>query len=757
MPLRVVDPEGKPVAGARILYDRDVADVGLLPDVLLERLSATTGADGWANLSAFSPEDVAGVTIESKAFGTQRLKTDPKAKGEQTLTLGAVGRLSGRIMVEAPEKADGLRVWGMTRTGLAYGETGPVGHFEVATDTEGRFEVPALVAGSVMVVILNSEKHPNLIRDRSREKPVVVVAGKLAEVEIAMKAGVLVRGVLRERGSRRPLAGAMVRFSTTGGNIRVGHSVRTDRSGQFKSFFLPDDLKISLTLGDAGPYVLAQESPISLGMLMLVAPIKETSPQEPPIKREAPPAPPIKSDTPLVAGDELDAGVVEVVHGVSVRGVVRDEQGKPVASAAIGGWASSNGRSVFSPLATRAPLSDARGEFVMENLVPGRSVEVTARLGEAATATPTVVIPGETRDVTLVVSPANTVSLGGRVVNEYGKPIANARVGVRSRWKTSTGAEVRETPYVLHAASKIVTDAEGRFQIPRTLSRHAQHQAEALAPGRGPNTTVWFASTTPTFFDLPLFPTYPPEQSQIWADRDAGWAANNIGDYAEAEVKFRSALKGASEKKISDPLLLAWLHEGLGYVLFNRGQISDAERERRIVLELREKALPADHAETVKAMRWLASACMRQEKYDEAEKLLGRASAIMERRSSTDHPEFGWTLFDTGHLAILRGQNADAVPLLERACRVLETAFGSDNPDLIDYLDNLGYALAELERFEEAEAIDRRALKLAETVDGMGGPKTANALARLLFVLRKQGKDAEADELEARPRRVPDR
>jgi tetratricopeptide (TPR) repeat protein len=767
--LRVVDPDGAPVAGAKIVHGRGNTGLASLAESVVDRLSVATGPDGRVNLSPFSPEDVTYVTIVSKAFGSQIYGTDPTAKGEQTLTLRAVGRLSGRVVVKAPEKADGLNVMGMTVSGPTNGASRIAGLYEATVNSDGRFEVPALAVGPLTIVV--SEGRANLLQDRSQPKPVQVVAGKLAEVEVEMKAGVPVRGVLRERGSQRPIMGATVRLDANGNSFLFA---RTDRSGRFKGFILPGNLH--MTLLKAGSYVLVKEPPRELG-------------------------------TPSAEGGEIDLGVFEVVRGVDVRGVVRDELGKPVAGAEIACRTASDGNSIFAGrfTSTLTPVSDDRGEFVIENQEPAISLEVTARVGEAATATPTVVTPGETRDLTLVVSPANTVSLGGRVVDEYGKPIAGAVVRIRSRWKTSTGAEATASSYSPFGTSRIVTDAEGRFQIPKTLHRHAQHQAEATAPGRIGNPTEWFASTTFSFFDLTLFPNPPPEQAQIRADYDAGWAADRIGDFAEAEARFRSGLKGASELKITDPLTLSWWHAGLARVLIDRGDYAAGETEARLALELSEKALPADHLELARLLRVCADACMRQRKFEETETLLSKASAILDRRigpdpsvlaqamfgskasfslkarpgpdqagrdrptvepaapqpptptaGPPDHPDRGWLLFDYGYLAIVRDRNADAVPLLERAYRVLETSFGPDSPELIPSLINLGHAWSMLERFDQAEPIFRRVTILAEKVDGIGAPRTVDARERLTDVLRKQGKDAEADGLVTPPRRKPD-
>ena len=574
--LRVVGPDGTQTAGAKI-FVRGITGRAFWPGELGERLSVLSGADGRASFTAYPPEDIRGFGIESKEFGSQRIPFAPAATGERLITLQAVGRLAGRIVVNPPGKATVMIARGLTMPRqTTVGSS--IGSFEVTTHADGRFEVPALAAGSL--VLLSANRPAELYEDRSMRKPVAVVAGKVAEVEIAMKTGIPFRGMLRDRESLRPIEGATVSLISGDDGIRV----RTDRSGLFKGFTLPGEVKLSL--GHAGPFVLVKGCQLSLG--------------------EA-----------TANGGVVNAGVVEVVQGSELRGVVRNELNKPLAGAEIA-WTGLDGKVVYlGPLGAR-PVSDAKGEIVVEGLPPGVPIEVTARLGEAATASPTVVTPGQTKDLSLTVSPANTVSLGGRVVDEYGQPIAGALVRVKSRWKTSTGAEVIEPSVLIFGTERIVTDAEGRFQVPRKLQRHAHHQAKAFAQGRFGGPTDWFASTTPSFFVLTLYSDFPAEQKPIRDDYDAGWAAYNAGDYAEAESKFTSALKRAEELKITDKLALAWWHSSLRLAHAKRRQFADAEREARIVLELRGMELPPNHFDLGYAIKELADACMGQRRFDDA-------------------------------------------------------------------------------------------------------------------------------------------
>ena len=244
------------------------------------------------------------------------MKLNPSAVGEQTLTLRSVGQLSGRVTVapkprfamdfealhvgrnsgrlefDPPEKADGLIVHGMSLSGWSLGASSS--SFKSITNADGRFEVPALAAGSSY--FFAGRASPS---DR----------GPVQEKASRCRGGGVYRGrdrdevwrpyrrvALRERKTERPIVGATVVLRSSGGSDRV--RVRTNGAGTFEGFVLPGE--VSISLGNAGPYVLAKGLEVKL------------------------------TDAPQ-GFDHSMVGVVEVVHGMNVRGVVFDERGIPCA------------------------------------------------------------------------------------------------------------------------------------------------------------------------------------------------------------------------------------------------------------------------------------------------------------------------------------------------------------------------------------------------------------------------------------------
>ena len=155
--VRVVGPDGKPVADARVAPVQ-VRVVGGMrprstcppPDALANLLAATTDADGKGEIQGCRAEDIDAVLVEAAGFGLQGSEL---GAGARTITLKAAGRLTGRVQVDDPSAAWGLEV--IART-LPQSSAGPqmLGEGRATTDSEGRFEISALAAGKLHVNVL---------------------------------------------------------------------------------------------------------------------------------------------------------------------------------------------------------------------------------------------------------------------------------------------------------------------------------------------------------------------------------------------------------------------------------------------------------------------------------------------------------------------------------------------------------------------------------------------------------------------------
>jgi hypothetical protein len=160
--LRVLDSEGRPVAGVRlapVLMSDSQGSVFPSPDDRLERLTVITGADGVATLACL-PVTIDPVTLRVRAPGIvpHLLPLPPRPGSDQfTLKLGRPARLAGSVFYDSGEPAANVivEVWVQNPVYLrrdsserkSFGIPSPI-HFDsgpLRSRADGSFETPQQV------------------------------------------------------------------------------------------------------------------------------------------------------------------------------------------------------------------------------------------------------------------------------------------------------------------------------------------------------------------------------------------------------------------------------------------------------------------------------------------------------------------------------------------------------------------------------------------------------------------------------------
>jgi beta-lactamase regulating signal transducer with metallopeptidase domain len=467
----VTDASGKPVAGAI------VAIVGLngvnthLPDELVERFAARTRPDGRVSLRGVPLNQVRELRVSAGVFGDQSFYAHNGFNSGEVLRLRNAVPVLGRVIADDPAQVRGLPVYlntlaedfqDLTRH-RAQGEAWAV------TDERGQFRVSALANG----ILSASVRVPNeslyrapWIRDRDFK------ASARIDIEIPLKRMVRVRGFVYESGTRKPIEGVGVGFSSPE-LISSLQFVLTNRQGRYETLALPGSTSY-LHLKEPKSY------------------IKEGQGIEKAIGQE----------------DDQTLASVELELGATLGGCVLDEAGKPVARAAVEGkWDKTyplpgQREMALGRTFTATAATDGQGRFVLEGIHPGASVMLEAKAGDARTARPMAAAAGSS-DAKLVISGANTVALIGRIVDIADEPVAAALVQIRSRPIKNDG-QPGGSP-IRFDVGEIRTDQDGRFTTPRQLRRGYGYRAEIKPADEDlmPENTPWLALKSET---RPFFP-----------------------------------------------------------------------------------------------------------------------------------------------------------------------------------------------------------------------------------------------------------
>jgi protocatechuate 3,4-dioxygenase beta subunit len=475
LPVRVVDPDGRPVSGAEVMPGQ--VRGRRPPLVLAERLAATTDKEGRATMEAAAAESLDQVRVVAASFGTQVVRTPrPDADGVRTIALAPAGRVEGRLTAGDPRAVAGVAVRLHSSVDDVDAEVGAGGVAEVVSDDDGRFNVPALAAGTLAVSFRPHGELPYR-GDYLNHRP--VEPGQTTRLEIPLQRAVLVKGAIREAGTGAPVAGARVSIDRD----ITAPFVTTDDQGNYAAYLMPGVVPNDPILNPPAGYYVSDSF---------------TRPDIPTGVRE------------------FQASVRKLRRNPeAVQGLVVDRQGHPVPGATITAtWAVGQYPDGPTRELQAQGVSDRKGLFRVEGVPAKVSLRLAARYRERATDQVEPVKP-EDGPFTLTLDDIHLISLNGRVVDAKGRPVSWATVSLESDRRTGVrpGGMGYEHEVVLldeDEGETVRTNADGQFTTGRVMAPGRIVRARVEAPGCWQTRSGWIESgTTTTFPDIVVMPNEP--------------------------------------------------------------------------------------------------------------------------------------------------------------------------------------------------------------------------------------------------------
>jgi len=450
--VRVERPNGEPLAGARVRVERFGRDSTTVPDAVIDLIEAKTDKDGLAVVSAADNEEVAYVDVHSKEFGIQGRPFYPLTPKPKRVWLRPASLLKGQFVADDPKMVKGWRVTAYTRSGDSSSpDPETTGYATGTSDDEGRFSFPVIAPGGLQLELKPPGELPVLA---DLPTSLAVIEGQENSLVIPLRKTATITGVVRERGTGRPVPGVEMTF----GPLRGGKTLfgKTDAEGRYTFPSLPGAVRISLM-------------------------------QMPPT-HVAPPGQHWKDFQVAEGAGRIELEPREALLAAPpLQIVVRDEAGKPVASATI---------TAQSLARTDMLATDDRGESSLSGVAPGGEVTIEAHRHERTTDAPVKAVAGDTNPVIVTIVPGLTLAATGRVLGPGGTPVSEASVKVQFRKERKDGQFVFPEPVRFDDGAEIRTGPDGTFRTPKELSRKARDfRAEVTADGFLSNQTAWVPST----------------------------------------------------------------------------------------------------------------------------------------------------------------------------------------------------------------------------------------------------------------------
>ena len=183
----------------------------------------------------------------------------------------------------------------------------------------------------------------------------------------------------------------------------------------------------------------------------------------------------------------------------------------------------------------------------------------------------------------------------------------------------------------------------------------------------------------------------------------------------------------------------------LGNLLSDKGDYDGAEALKRRALEGYEKALGAEHPDTLGSVNNLGTLLYYNGDYDGAEALYRRALEGYEKALGAEHPNTLSCVDNLGNLLSDKGDYDGAEALCRRALEGYEKALGDDHPETVKSLLSLGNLRREIGDYPEAETLYSRALSNAERILGEGHPETLRIVRGFALLYASTGDRARAE------------
>jgi protocatechuate 3,4-dioxygenase beta subunit len=444
---RVVDEEGRPIEGARVLVSRGGENVFRSFMRLLEaEPSVRTGRDGSFRATRLAPGesqrvDVSHDDYEDRALGGISLVAGATRSG-LTVVLrrglsvrGVVKDEEGRPLAGVEVTLSSARTVRSSRGGVQMAFVGPGSQVRRETGADGRFEFRGLKAGDYTI----SARRPGF--SRAAVDPVDVREARCAEpLELVLKPGATISGVLRDKvgtGAAGWFVSARGAGQGSGPPFGPGAIRSEEPTGADGVFFLD-----GLTTGEA--YDLQVMGPAGLGP-----------------RRAGVVAPAEGLELTVTGAGQIRGRVVEAESGRAVPDFqLRYEPDAQGGMRFFMRTGPGGGRGPYEKLSFHAE----DGSFVLEDVPAGRwTVEAFAPGYQAGSVSAVTVGEGDAAEgVEVRLSKGGVVS--GRVLEaRTGRPILDATVraelsgGGPRTGMIRVGGEGEE--------NEAATDAEGRYEI----------------------------------------------------------------------------------------------------------------------------------------------------------------------------------------------------------------------------------------------------------------------------------------------------
>ncbi len=233
---------------------------------------------------------------------------------------------------------------------------------------------------------------------------------------------------------------------------------------------------------------------------------------------------------------------------------------------------------------------------------------------------------------------------------------------------------------------------------------------------------------------------------------DSPRAAGAMGALARLDIDRRRYLDAEPLLIIAERVLAGRAgpdDPAMAAILADRARIALARGERQPAEAWARRAVAiagrAPHGRSAEPLRALGAVLTTEERYREADEVVGAALAQDRRQHGDDALDTARSLSLLAHLRLRQGRPGDALPLIEAAAAIDQRRLAATHPFIADDFYDLGLVYAALQRDAAARRAFLAARDVLERGAGRETPRVAYAELELVPLYRNHGEDAAAE------------
>ena len=217
-----------------------------------------------------------------------------------------------------------------------------------------------------------------------------------------------------------------------------------------------------------------------------------------------------------------------------------------------------------------------------------------------------------------------------------------------------------------------------------------------------------------------------------------------LGEYEAAEKHLQASVDLRERLLGPDQADTLRSRASLAAIYYSQGRLAEAKPIFEEVLEWREMQLGPQHEETISSMNDLATILATEGEYAAAEPLFLRAVHLARESSGAESHLTNMITLHLTDLYQIQGRYEEAEPLLRESVKALEKHAGQDHALAIQSLNHLAGLLLRKGQLADSEALFNQAILRSERVYGAEHPTTLEMLSDRCVLYDMQGRIEES-------------